>query len=158
MPNTVVMRGSGLPLREPEAVCEACGAHGTVGRAIRTDATGAAVETHRFCASCWPENAARFRARWDEESRVATDAWMRAPQTAPQPAAMGAAFESATWHNALDLVRLVNLWLRRSPPPSASDLAQLAAEIVASAPEREGPMPFEIEMFIQMHSNADRER
>jgi hypothetical protein len=117
MSNTVVMRGSDLPLREPEAVCEACGARGTVARAIRTDASGAAVETHRFCARCWPENAARLRARWDEESRVATDAWMRAPQT-----------------------------------------AQLAAEMVASAPEREGPMPFEIEAFIQMHSNADRER
>jgi len=145
------MRPSGLPLREPDARCEACGVLGTVGRAMRTDAAGVPTEIHRFCAPCWPENAARFQARWNEETRLATEAWLRAPDRMPQPLAKGAVFESATWHNALAIVREINLALRQSEPPSLDDLAAFAAQLRAAVPELEGPMPFEIESFIRAH-------
>src|SRR5262249_33019129 len=147
----VVMRPSGLPLREPDTRCEACGARGTVGRAMRTDAAGVPTEIHRFCAPCWPENAARFQARWNEETRLATEAWLRAPDRTPQPAAKGAAFESATWHNALAIVREITLALRQSEPPTPEDLAAFAEQLRAAAPELEGQMPFEIHAFIQAY-------
>lgn len=145
------MTGSGNPPREPDAVCDGCGARGTVGRATRTDAEGTSIETHVFCAQCWPERSAQLEARWGEESRVATEAWMRAPETVPQPPARGAAFESATWHGVLTFVREIHRALRSTQPPSTEDLAHLAEELRNIAPDREGPMPLEIEVFIQTY-------
>jgi hypothetical protein len=150
MSKIVHMRPSGLPLREPEQVCEECGARGTVGRAMRTDQAGAACETHRFCATCWPEHSARLRARWNEEDRLARQAWFRDPGGA---AALdrGTGFESATWHGTLDFVTLINQSLRPSQPPSPSQLSEMAAELENSAAEYVGEMPFEIALFIQTH-------
>ena len=141
-----------MPPREPDALCDACGARGTIGRAMRTDAQGTPTEIHRFCARCWPERAAQLQARWSEERRLATEAWMRAPESVPQPPAMGAAFESASWHEALTFVREVNRTLRSTEPPSAEDLADIAAELRTLAADREGPMPLEIEVFIQAYA------
>ena len=152
MSNTVVMRGSGLPPREPDAACDACGTRGTVARAIRTDASGAPTEVHRFCAACWPEQSARLQARWDEEHRVAADAWFRDPELAPPPPSRGAAFESATWHSTLAFVRTVTQAVQRGAGPGPADLAALAEEIRASVPEREGAMPFEVEVFVRRYS------
>src|SRR5450759_3530691 len=97
MANFIVMKPSGLPLCEGEQQCAACGARGTVGRAMRTNQSGEPTEIHRFCAQCWPENAARLEARWNEELRLARDAWWRDPSSTTAPSG-GTAFESATWH------------------------------------------------------------
>src|SRR4051812_2095185 len=113
---TVVMRGSGEAPRDPDARCDACGARGAVGRAFRTNGEGTPTETHRFCARCWPERSAQLQARWSEESRLAAEAWMRDPGVVPQPPATSAAFESATWHEALAFVREVNRALRSTEP------------------------------------------
>ena len=147
----VIMGGTGLPPREPNAMCEACGVLGTIGRAIRTDAAGLATELHRFCASCWAEQSARYRARWDEENRLAGDAWLRDPRLAPPPPSRGAAFESATWHATLDVVRELNRAIRPTSPPPPEQLAAIAADIQARAEELEGPMPIAVAAFLQAY-------
>ena len=43
----------GVPAIDPTAICDACGARGTVARASRTDITPATLE--RYCERCWPE-------------------------------------------------------------------------------------------------------
>lgn len=153
MTNIVIMRGSGLPAREPEASCEACGARGTVGRAIRTAQDGEPLEVHRFCARCWPEESARYEARWREEDRLATEAWLRSAGTVSPPT-RGMTFESATWHMTLDLLTEIMREVRRrergeDAAPRPEDLARLADEIRQQAAEMEGPMPLEVEMFLQ---------
>jgi hypothetical protein len=150
MSNIAYMRSSGLPLRESEEVCEECGVRGTVGRAMRTNQTGVALETHRFCATCWPEHSACLRARWKEEDRLAREAWFRDPSSASPPN-RGTGFESATWHGTLDFLELVNQSLRPSQPPTPSQLAEIAAELETSATEYVGEMPFEVALFIQTH-------
>src|SRR5690349_13144860 len=97
------LRVTGLPPREPDATCEQCGARGTVGQAVRFGEAGEVLELHRFCAACWPEERARYDARWREADRVAAEAWMRDPDRVPAPPSLGSAFESATWHTTLDL-------------------------------------------------------
>ena len=145
------MRGSGLPLREPDAECETCSARGTVGRAIRTDADGMPLEIHRFCAACWPEQSARLGARWDEETRVAVEAWMRGAPDAPPPPASGTVLESATWHQPLAFVRLINSALKRGDNVDAGELTRIAREFETLAADRVGQMPLEVELFIRAH-------
>lgn len=148
---TISMRESGLPLQEPNELCALCGARGTVGRAMRTDDTGVPTEIHRFCVLCWVENYARLRARWQEEDRLATEAWMRAPESAP-PVAGGMMFESATWHATLEFVRdMRRASSHRMEAPSPGSLGRLAAEIAKDAADYVGDMPFEIELFIREH-------
>jgi hypothetical protein len=149
MTNTVIMRSSGLPLCEPEQTCEVCGTAGTVGRAMRTNPRGDPTEIHRFCAPCWPEHSAALRARWEESSRLRREAWLRDPEHAAPPEG-GTAFECATWHGALELVREVNRAVRATPPTSAQ-LRNIAEELATSAVLHVGEMPFEIKVFIDTH-------
>jgi hypothetical protein len=150
--STVVMKPTGLPLQEPEQLCEACGVQGTVGRAFRSDADGNPTEIHRFCARCWPEESARLRARWDEEGRLWMEAGMRSRSGGVQPPSPGSGFESATWHGALEFVRQIRWASRLSGSSNEADLAEIARGLEASASEHVGEMPLEIEMFIHEHS------
>src|SRR3954467_3914544 len=93
--------GTKLPLREPEQQCEACGAQGTVGRAVRIADGPVLLELHRFCRSCWPEQSARYRARWAEEDRLAYEEFSRHTRSGGL-ATPSCAFEAATWHVALE--------------------------------------------------------
>jgi hypothetical protein len=140
------------PAQEPDAVCEGCGIRGTVGRASRHDASGAFVEEHRYCADCWPERSAFYRARWDEQGRRASLAWCERPPEGPDtppPPNWGMVFVSATWHDVIDLVqRLTDMARSYREPPSPEALARAAAEIRKSAAERVGPMPEEVRAFL----------
>lgn len=155
MKRIAALHGTGLPLREPDAQCEACGARGTVGRAVRFEENDEIREIHRFCRGCWPEQSARYKARWEEETRIATEAWMRAPHEVPAPPSLGAAFEAATWHLTLDVIRELLLDLRRhergDSAPTPEDLARFAADLVEFANEVEEPMPLMIEAFIHRY-------
>src|SRR5262245_53152498 len=51
----LAITGSDEPVIEPDAICEGCGARGTVGRAGRGDASSGTTEEHRFCIDFWPE-------------------------------------------------------------------------------------------------------
>jgi len=148
----VAVTGSDRPLIEPDAVCEGCGARGTVGRAGRGDATNAEIEEHRFCADCWPEWSAFYRARWQEQIRRASAAWHALPteaRDAAPPVGSGMWFESATWHGVIDFVRTISLQARYyRDPPSPEALARFAADIRAHAPEKVGPMPVEVRAFL----------
>ena len=112
---------------------------------------GAAAEIRRFCAACWPEQSARYRARWAEEDRLASEAFLRddaRPESRLGPTTW---FESATWHNTLDLVRDIERQMIAPIPPSPEGLAALAAYIRAHAAERVGEMPSEVEGFLQRY-------
>ena len=136
--------------REPDATCEGCGTTGTIGRAVRIDGDGNATETHRFCLTCWPEQSARYRARWEDEDRRSADDFFRGRREAQ--AGPGMTFEASTWHGTLDFVRLIERSMIAQIPPSPPDLAKIAADIQARAPEVEGEMPFEIESFIRRYA------
>lgn len=148
---TAVFGGTGFLSREPEGVCEGCGVTGTVGRAVRTDGKGQVTEIHRFCLDCWPEHAARYRARWEEEGRRERDAFLRGTAGSAPASGRSAAFEAATWHETLHLVRELEGMLCPPVPPTSSDLAQIALQIQQFAPKMEGEMPFEVSSFVQRY-------
>jgi hypothetical protein len=141
--------------REGDAVCEGCGALGTVGRASRTAPSGEALEIHRFCARCWPEQSARYRARWSEEDRTWSDQFLRGRVPA-RGAGPGMHFESATWHGTLEFVRQIERTMVTPVPPSPQGLARIAADIAGRASNFDGEMPFAVEAFVQRYgAHAD---
>ena len=148
------------PPREPDGLCEGCGARGTVGRASRHDASGTYVEEHRYCADCWPEWSAFYRARWEERGRRESLAWLESPRDLtdappPPPPAWGMVFASATWHDVVDLVnKLTERARSHRDPPNPEALARLAAQIRDHAAERVGPMPLEVRAFLAEFGGA----
>jgi hypothetical protein len=153
--SVTVLSGTGQPPREPDAKCDACGVTGTVGRVVYTDGRGGVTATHRFCARCWPEESARHQARWEEDSRLRMEAFLRGQAPTQTGAGPGFAMESATWHGTLGLVRkLQQSMIAPSPPPSGEDLAQMADEIRASAADMEGDMPYEVEAFLRQYGRS----
>jgi len=155
----LAITGSDGPVIEPDAVCEGCGARGTVGRAGRGDASRATIEEHRFCIDCWPEWSAFYRARWKEQARRASMAWRERAQHGPEadpPPASGMWFESATWHGVIEFVQQMTIQARYyREPPSAEDLARVAADIRAKASEKVGPMPVEVRAFLAEFGRDD---
>src|SRR5690606_34032262 len=123
------MRGTGLPLVEPDASCEVCATLGTIGRAVRSDKDGRVVEIHRFCRTCWPAARAQYRERWEAEARSSRDACLRDPR-ANTPATFGYAFEGAAWDDVCEFIGLLqhSAAMRESIPPGA--LAHWARECV----------------------------
>jgi len=149
--SVTVVLGDDRPLVDPDATCEGCGVRGTVGRAVRSDGKGKGVEEHRFCAECWPEWSALYRARERETVRRRGLEWKDQPpdETAEPPPSSGMWFASATWHGVIDVVQ--NLTLRARyyrEPPSREVLARVASEIRAKAGEKVGPMPIEVRAFL----------
>jgi hypothetical protein len=60
-------------------------------------------------------------------------------------------FQAATWHGALDVVRHIERSMIAPIPPTAHDLAQLAAQFREGTAQFEGEMPFEVEAFLQRY-------
>jgi hypothetical protein len=141
------------PVREPDALCEGCGAQGTAGRASRQNGFGAYVEEHRYCADCWPRWSVFHRADWEERGRRGDFAWDDGLPGAPvdplPPQAWGMVFASATWHEVLDLVNQITEIARCHPDRlDAEELIRLAAQIRDQTSERVGPMPLEVRAFL----------
>ena len=152
MASFVELRGSGLPLKAPDARCDGCGGVGTVGRALRLQ-DGVEIAHFRFCAACWVEESARLQARWGEEDAQAQEAEFRAPSTVERPS-MGSAFESATWHGARWFLEEHLYPSLRSPtPPTAEALQDIAEPYRAMTPEMVGPMPYVVEEFIAQYGS-----
>jgi hypothetical protein len=137
--------------RDPTAVCEACGVVGTIGRAIRTDNTGAVIEAHRFCFGCWPEQSARYRARWMEVMAQRRERFHRGLERGSSAGGEGMAFEAATWHTTLDFVRQIEAAMIAPVPPTKDVLEHYATQIAANAPRLEGAMPLEVEIFVRRY-------
>ena len=141
---------SAATAREANAACDGCGRTGTIGRAVRTAPTGEPTEVHRFCAACWPEQAARYRARWREEDRVGSDQFLRGRVPARGPG-RGMQFTAGTWHATLEMVEQIERQMMPSVPPSPEALARLAADIERQAPELDGEMPVAVEGFVRRY-------
>ena len=141
--------GTEPPLRDTLAHCEACGTRGTVGLAVRFDDANEPFEVHRFCATCWPEQSARYQARWAEEVRVAMEA-RRADATVTLPPT-STMFGAATWHGTQAFVRDLEQRMQPSPLPAREDLERIAAELARLAPTLDGPMPDEVAAFIRRY-------
>ena len=62
--------------------------------------------------------------------------------------------ESATWYGSLNYVRELLRVLRQHEPPTPDQLAEIANDILAMAPEMEGDMPIEVEMFIREYGTV----
>ena len=58
---------------------------------------------------------------------------------------------AATWHQPLALVRKIERAMHPTVPPSAPDLAEMAAALEGMAAELEGAMPMEVEAFIRRY-------
>jgi hypothetical protein len=63
----------------------------------------------------------------------------------------GMAFEAATWHATLQLVRRIEQMMIAPVPPSPADLEQIASEIAQTSARFEGSMPFEVEAFLHRY-------
>jgi hypothetical protein len=142
--------GTGLPVREPDRSCAACGAQGTIGRAVRFTHEGNIREMYRFCSTCWSDQRAHYRKKWTEESRREyerfaiehpTRDWSDPPM----------AFEGASWHNALELLGQVQGRRRPGAPTSRSALAVLALQFKRLAADIDEPMPPEIEELVRTY-------
>lgn len=149
------MYGTHLPPREPHQTCESCGVLGTVARLTQFEIEGGIREMHRFCAACWPEQRARYMARWNEESRIAHDEWHRRMAAAesgeeiPFPLSYSTNESSATWHMNLDLLKDLDRIPDHGEKPKASELKEYAESLQEMAPNMVPPMPIEIEQFIE---------
>ena len=147
MASFVELRGTGLPPKDPDALCDACGGVGTVGRAMRFQ-DDVEIQHFRFCVTCWVEESARLRARWEEEDAQAQEAAFRTRSVGTQPS-MAMAFESATWHGARRYLKeQLHPSLRSATPPTEAALQRIADQYRSMAPEMVGPMPYVIEVFI----------
>lgn len=164
------MYGTSLPAHEPEQQCESCSAMGTTGRLTKFESDGRVREMHRFCTDCWPEQRARYYARWKEQERVVRDAWERARHDrddwTTQPPKTGSTEEAcATWHFHLQMLADLRKIQRHqhygeSGPDSPdhdvmmADFAQILKEAI---PTTLGEMPWELEQIILSHGNYPRE-
>ena len=74
----------------------------------------------------------------------------------PRPGGLASppcAFEAATWHGALDVLHQVQMRMVPHSPPSAEELAGIAAQWKTLGAAIDEPMPLEIEMFVRQHSD-----
>jgi hypothetical protein len=158
MESSITVIGSDRPLRDADAICEGCGARGIVGRATRQDSTGTPREEHCYCADCWPEWSAFYRARWREQGRRKSLEWHDRPRDdkTPPPAPWGMSFESATWHGVVELVQKLTEQSRYyREPPSKESLARMARDIRAAAGDKVGAMPREVRAFLAEFGRDD---
>jgi hypothetical protein len=113
--------------RDPTANCDRCGARGTVARAVRHTDPPLVL---RYCSHCWPNAQDELEVGQDET------AWSSA---------------SRSWFDVRRFLALIAVPTKGGPPPTSADLAAVAAEIRAKAPEMDGPMPRDVEDFLSSH-------
>ena len=140
------------PVREPDALCEGCGARGTesdapdvrtrraLSRRCTASARTAGLSGPRSIGLAGMNSDAGPHLAWLDRSSGA--------EPSPQPPSAGAWFESATWHGVIEFVETLTLQARYyRDPPSPEHLARIAAEIRAHAGDKVGPMPLRSEGF-----------
>lgn len=135
------------PALDPEGVCARCHGFGTIARVTTTESP--VGWTKRYCASCWslvradeqrlrrpPETAAEHIVFLDRTGRPPTET------------------ESRAWDDVRDLIDMAMTPPNDNAPPSdgARDYrAELARQIIRREPGMDGPMPADIEAFVQRH-------
>ena len=155
-PQGVVVLGSSNPngappALDPEGVCGRCHAFGTVARVTK----GRTVHRiTRYCASCWREIRLAVAMPYARRKRGT-------PLTAYEHIAFMDRFaegpsetESRSWDDILDLVQSFTAARDTATPerPPGNQYSEFAAQIAARADGMDGPMPAEIESFVQQYA------
>jgi hypothetical protein len=144
----VAHRDVGPPPLDPEGVCGRCHGLGTVAR-VTVGSNPPRIT--RFCAACWREVRSTYMSTDEKTPETAREriAWLDSLDEPPKSA------ESRSWDDAMAFIRLI-LTAREDPERGAeitdAMLAELASEIVADADAMDGPMPDEVERFVQRHT------
>ena len=142
--------------RDPDAQCDRCGRRGTVARAVRHSEP---PSVFRYCSSCWPDAQEELEAKQNDEleqSREAQRAFVaggyprEALPSLPTPVAWSSS--SRSWHDTRRFLELIAKPSSGGPAPTSTNLAMIAADIRAMAPEMDGPIPSDIQDFLDRHS------
>ena len=142
--------------RDPTAICDRCGARGTVARAVRHTDPALVL---RYCSPCWPAAQEELEARqneelkhWRETRRASFEMQNHARgASAPPPPPAAWSSSSRSLFDARRFLALIALPAKGGPAPTSSDLAAIAADIRAKAAEMDGPIPQDIEDFLSSH-------
>ena len=143
--------------RDPAAQCDRCGRRGTVAKAVRHSQP---LLVFRYCSSCWPEAQQELEARqrdelkqWKEAQSVlaARDAYSR-EALASSSAAVAWSSSSRSWHDTRRFLALMAQPPNGGRAPTIIDLAVIAEDIRAKAAEMDGPVPPDIQEFLDRHS------
>jgi hypothetical protein len=144
----VIPDDDGTSPRDPDAACDRCGRHGTAVRVTRHLAPPVITQ---FCSSCWRE--------------VRDDISPPVPLARPSPAEAVAfltrtegppmTIVSRSWDDTLTFIGLLTHAPRdaASQPPWELEKyrAEIAAEIIAGASAMDGPMPSDVQAFVDKH-------
>ncbi|MBK8246523.1 MAG: hypothetical protein IPK85_03860 [Gemmatimonadetes bacterium] len=153
----VLTTAGSAPAESPvdgSATCDACGALGTVGWIRGGAAEGVEPTVNRYCERCWAPEAAWHQAKYEDDWRRSSDAWLRSEGRDPRPASGGFSMSAATWHQPLTMVREIERLLHPTVAPTAAALAGLATQIEALASDLVGPMPAEVEAFVHRYRSG----
>ena len=141
------------PPLDPEGVCGRCHSFGTVARVTTQSDPPRSV---RYCRVCWPEVRIEYGliGKRPKPPETASEwvAWNDAIDRPPRSS------ESRSWLETMDFIRLMTeegLADAGEDPTRAHTLARLAADIMAMDNRMDGPMPPEVEAFVQQHRAPD---
>jgi hypothetical protein len=142
---------------DPAAQCDQCGRRGTVARAVRHSEPPLVF---RYCSSCWPTGQEELEARqrneleqWKEaqSALVARDVYAREAFVSLSPPAAWSS-SSRSWHDTRRFLALIAQPPDGGPAPTSTDLGVIAEDISAKAAEMDGPVPPDIQDFLDRHS------
>jgi hypothetical protein len=131
-------------LRDCSAVCDSCGRVGTIARATR-HANPPSVS--RYCSACWPEERRRRLASFDEIRKAIL---LGDPAGLPA-ASVAESLESCSWLDVQDYLSQA-----LSDGPVDTEIAKTwARKYLEWAPFMDGPIPEQVQRFIDTYGSAD---
>lgn len=140
----------GPPPLDPEGVCVRCHAFGTVA-CVTTMQTPRPTSV-RFCAACWREVRREFVRDPLDRPKTAADqiAWLDSTNRPP------VSVNSRSWDDTLHSLQMLEFIARRDENQPAAERETVLSQFAAGLLEREhtmdGPMPPEIEAFVNQHA------
>lgn len=126
--------------RDPTARCDRCGSRGTVARAVRHSEPPLVF---RYCSSCWPAAQEDLEARQRDE----LERWEEA-----QGASFAWSSASRSWHDVRRFLTLIAQPAKGGRAPTPTDFEAIAAGIRSKASEMDGPVPPDIQGFLDKYS------